>query len=214
MGTGVNLRSIEHIPSLDTSKTLRSEELELEIIDIEKPADFPELSYPFSGQDILKGRYTYRSSPTFGSPEESKGELELRTESGLAIVHTEGDRPRPRRIIQSLNEALGNDYKIEPFFSPPQEKAWEFVEKCMENGADIIDLTVITRSGDLKHADELDLDLKGLMKYPLDSVRLELSLDEETTELRYTSDRIEIKKDPSGKATEYITQIFETVFYG
>ncbi|AWB28340.1 hypothetical protein [Halococcoides cellulosivorans] len=193
---------------LDTSQSPESEEIRIDLQeDPEYPLEFDELpDYPFPDQTIVRGEYYYESSPRFGDPETGEGSFQMRTGSGMAILHTQNDRPRPKKIFSSLNQAINGDAEIKKNFVPNQNRVWQFIER-----GNLRDLKVITPSGRIKSAMEIDVewdDMKG--KYPVELAVLEFTLDGEAIRVRYHDDSLEIQSC-DGREREYVIQIFESV---
>lgn len=193
---------------LDTSQSPESEEIRIELReDPEYPLVFDELpDYPYPDQTIVRGEYQYESSPRFGGSETGEGSFQIRTGSGIVILHTQDDRPRPKKVFSALNQAINGDANIKKNFVPNQNRVWQFIERGNPR-----DLKVITPSGRIKSAKEIDVewdDMKG--KYPVELAVLEFTLDGEDVRVRYHDDSLEIQSSDE-REREYVIQIFESV---
>jgi hypothetical protein len=193
---------------LDTSQSPESKEIRIELWeDPEFPLVFDELpDYPYPDQTIVRGEYHYESSPRFGAPETGEGSFQIRTGSGMVILHTQDDRPRPKKVFSALNQAINGDADIKKNFVPNQNQVWQFLEWGNPR-----DLKIITPSGRIKSAKEIDVEwdeMKG--KYPVELAVLEFTLDGEDIRVRYHDDSLEIQSSDE-REREYVIQIFESV---
>lgn len=192
---------------LETPGSAESEEIQIELDPVEIPPIFDNLEdYPFSEQDIVRGRYHYESSPRFGQSETGKGKFQIRTGSGLIILQTQDDRPRPKKIFSALNQAIDGDAEIKENFVPNQNQVWNFIEH-----GDIQELNVITPNGQIKSANQVSVDWEEMSsQYPIEIALLSFYLDGEEIRVRYHDDSLEINSDISSER-EYVIQIFESV---
>ncbi|MFB6186253.1 MAG: hypothetical protein ABEI86_05230, partial [Halobacteriaceae archaeon] len=102
-----SVREASVTSSFETPQSEESDELYIELQPPESPTTFEGLDdYPFSTQDVIRGHYRYESSPRFGGSEVGEGEFQLRTGSGLAILRTESDRPRPKKIFEAIDQVI------------------------------------------------------------------------------------------------------------
>lgn len=78
------------------------------------------LSMQESKGSLIIGEYEFESSPQFGSKVESEGRVVFDKESELVAVTTQNDRPKPRKIFEALEDALGVNYRM-PDLEPEDE---------------------------------------------------------------------------------------------
>ncbi|WP_049970791.1 hypothetical protein [Haladaptatus cibarius] len=196
------------IQNVDSPSLEQSEEIEITFDFTTEPQRFSDLSlYPFPNQKIIHGSYQYESNPRFGSSEAAEGSFQIRCGSGLVILQTENDRPRPKRILTALDEAINSGFEIKEDFVPNQRKAWEFIEQAEE----ILNLQLFTSHGSVKQAGEMNSAWEEMKeRNPIKSAYLEFERDTgETIQVEYQDDRLLIESD-ADEAREYILQIFES----
>ncbi|MFQ3475832.1 hypothetical protein HKK80_06175 [Halonotius sp. F2-221B] len=202
-----SVREASVTASLEAPQSEESDELYIELQPPESPSTFERLDdYPFSTQDVIRGHYRYESSPRIGSSEIGEGEFQLRTESGLAILRTESDRPRPKKIFEAIDQVINSDSDISREFVPNQEQAWDFVERADS----LLEVKVITPSGRVESANQLDVDWEELRdRYHIELAQMEFD-HEDGISVRYNDDTLKIEPD-NPEAREYVIQNFEIV---
>lgn len=193
---------------LETPQSAESEEIQIELQPPEAPPRFNDIDdYPFPEQDIIRGEYHYESSPRFGQPETGEGQFQIRTESGMIILHSRDDRPRPKKIFRALDQVINGEAQIKQNFVPNQNQIWDFVERAKER----IEVKVITPSGRIKSVGEVDVaweEMRG--QYPIEVASLVFYHDEEPIRVRYNEDSLVIQPNEE-IPREYVIQIFESV---
>ncbi|QFU83371.1 hypothetical protein [Natronorubrum aibiense] len=193
---------------MDNPSLEPSEEIDITLNPAEVPPTFEDLTlYPFSDQKIVRGTYEYESSPRFGSPEKAEGEFQIRSGSGLIILQTDSDRPRPEKILKALENSINSGFEIKSDFVPNQRKAWDFVEKSDK----VLSLKLFTPSGSVKRANEIDSDWDELKNQsPIKNAYLEFeNADGEPIQVEYLNDRLIIDSEVQSDR-DYIIQIFES----
>ena len=202
-----SVREASVTSSFETPQSEESDELYIEFQPPESPTTFEGLNdYPYSTQDVIRGNYRYESSPRFGSPEVGEGEFQLRTESDLAILRTENDRPRPKKIFEAIDQVINSGSDISREFVPNQEQAWDFVERA----DDLLEVKVITPSGRIESANQLDVGWEELRdRYHIELAQMVFDHGEGIS-ARYNDDTLKIEPDES-EAREFVIQNFEIV---
>jgi len=205
-----SVREASVTPSFETPQSEESDELYIELQPPESPTTFEELNdYPYSTQDVVRGHYRYESSPRFGSSEVGEGEFQLRTESGLAILRTENDRPRPKKIFEAIDQVINSDSDINREFVPNQEQAWDFVERA----DNLLEVKVIAPSGRVESANQLDVGWEELRdRYHIELAQMAFNHGEGIS-VRYNDDTLRIEPDEP-EAREFVIQNFEIVMAG
>jgi hypothetical protein len=193
---------------LETPQSAESEEIQIELHLPEDPPRFDDIDdYLFPEQDIIKGEYHYQSSPRFGQPETGEGQFEIRTGSGMIILHSRDDRPRPKKIFRALDQVINGEAEINQNFVPNQNQMWDFVEWAEERR----EVKVITPSGRIKSTGEVDVaweEMRG--QYPIEVASLVFYHDGDPISVRYNEDSLVIEPNEE-TAREYVIQIFESV---
>jgi hypothetical protein len=203
-----NVRQATIGSSLETPQSAESEEMQIELRSPENPPRFDDIdNYPFPEQDTIGGEYHYESSPRFGQPETGEGRFEIRTESGMIILHSRDDRPRPKKIFSALNQVINGETEIKQNFVPNQSQIWDFVERAAERR----EVRVITPSGRIKSVGEVDVaweEMRG--QYPIEIASLVFYHDGEPIRVRYNEDSLVIEPNEE-TPREYVIQIFESI---
>jgi len=195
---------------VNSPRSAESEEIQIQLHQPKNPPHFDELTgYPYPDQEVVKGNYQFESSPRFGGPETGEGTFQIRTGSGMIILQTEDDRPRPKKIFQALDQAINGETSIKQTFVPNQNQVWNFLERADRYR----ELKVVTPNGLIKSANQVNIDweeMKG--RYPVEIAHLEFDFagDDGPIPVRYRDDTLEIGVDDPD-AREYVIQIFETV---
>jgi len=173
--------------------------------------------YPFSDDDITVyiGSYRFVSNPSFGHSEETSGEFQIRPESGLLVLRTDQDRPKPRRIFDSLSEVIDGDTEIDSQFVPERRRVWDFIGRADNCGQiDVIppfgseqSVSFEDEVGALKD-DPITFE-EAFNEYPVKFAELQFDFEGESVSVTYQDDKLVIKTDDE-RAREYVMQIFET----
>ena len=193
---------------LETPQSAESEEIRINLNPPESPPRFEDIDeYPFPEQDIIRGEYQYESSPRFGQPETGEGQFDIRTGSGMIILHSRDDRPRPKKIFRALDQVINGEAEIKQNFVPSQNQIWDFVERADDQR----EVKVITPSGRIKSVNEVDISWEEMRgQYPIEVASLVFYHDEEPIRVRYNEDSLAIEPNDE-TSREYIIQIFESV---
>ncbi|WP_435360213.1 hypothetical protein [Haloarchaeobius sp. DFWS5] len=166
---------------------------------------------PFDEVEKQVYSFTYESEPLFGSPTTASGSIELRIHSGLVILNSSDDRPRPKTIFKRFREYLaelsgGPGNIIQDDFYPELESIREFIKR-----ADVwIDVRAIKPDGSTIQITENGQ--TKLDEYPIDRAKLRFSYydrgEQKETTVVYSDDQLHIRTDNS-TLREYVLQQFE-----
>jgi len=191
----------------DQPSVQESDVIEISWDETATPDDFDDISlYPFSEQQIIRGHYEYESNPRFGSPETSEGSLQIRTGSGLMLVRTERDRPKPSKIISAIEETLNGGFEIGGSFVPNQSKVWDFIDAADK----VLDLKVYTSHGEVKRIEEVASE--NAEEFSPKIADLRFNHNEESVDVEYRDNRLTINSD-NPELREYVIQIFESTIF-
>ncbi|GGK56628.1 hypothetical protein [Haloarcula sebkhae] len=191
----------------DQPSVQESDIIEISWDETSTPPEFSDIpTYPFSGQQIIRGEYKYESNPRFGSPETSEGSLQIRTGSGLMLVRTERDRPKPSKIVSAIEETLNGGFEIGGSFVPNQQKVWDFIDAANK----VIDLKVYTPHGEVKRAEEIASGNVEQFSPKIADIRFDHN--GESVEVEYRDNRLSINSD-NEELREYVIQIFESTIF-
>lgn len=194
--------------SLETPQSVESEEIQIRLVSTETPPQLNNIDgYRYDGQNIIKGEYQYESSPRFGGSETGEGEFQIRTGSGMVILRTADDRPRPKKIFRALDQVINSDTNIKRDFIPNQRQAWDFIERADE----YLEIKVVTPNGQITSANHTNTAWEDMVgRYPIEIASLVFYWRGHEIQVRYHDDTLEIEPDEDDNR-EYIIQIFETV---
>ncbi|WP_222915038.1 hypothetical protein [Natrinema sp. SYSU A 869] len=90
---------------------------------------FPEVEeYPYEGQIKLFGSLEYEIPGRGDNSFIRSGNYEYRSASGLFLLNSQTDRPRPSEVFSEINQLVSNSAEIEDYLSLNREDLWRFLE--------------------------------------------------------------------------------------
>ncbi|AGB37109.1 hypothetical protein [Natronococcus occultus] len=91
-----------------------------------------ENEYPFTGQEIIKGAFTYLLYPPRGEPTPISMDFSFRTESKLFILDPGRRDNLGEQVLFELRKLLADDIAIQPGCGISMTGIWNFIESSYE----------------------------------------------------------------------------------
>ncbi|WP_147302000.1 hypothetical protein [Haloferax sp. Atlit-4N] len=170
--------------------------------------------YPYEGQLVLYGDYTFTEEGRHGREITTEGSYEYRSGSGLFLIKNEQSKPTQREIISEINQIVGDDGKISPIKSIQRHHLWNFFKSADEFNqvslrTDEGKKTVsdILMSGDIGESSTVESHLENHL---IESARVMFDppSNVDPVVVKYNRGQLEIPDEPP-EALEYVVQLFE-----
>ncbi len=174
--------------------------------------------YSFPDIEVITGDFEYESEPLFGSSTTSSGHFQIRKSSGLVLVESESEVPRPVKVFNALREAIvssssghshSGDDPPEFAFQPHTDSILDFISRAEI----LIQARILDSKGKVIEVEDRHDDRLGT--HPIEQVKLrfkkEIEGEERAITVTYSDDELRFHDDDE-VAREYVLQHFEDCF--
>ncbi|WP_227380867.1 hypothetical protein [Haladaptatus halobius] len=161
--------------------------------------------YPFSDQQIIRGSFLYDEPSEYTSGREIDVDFEYRSGSQLFILELDTDVRSLDSVVQSLTEAIPQEFIIYRNLHAPEDALWSFLEHADR----ILEIDILDEGQEVPYDEVEGVPREEVIgNFAIEKAEVGFNVEEHSIMVRYQGGDLQINSDWE-YGREYIIQIFE-----